>query len=161
LALKSAKISSPLGETWVVSREWVKGPKVRWGVRRKPRAKDLDFIDVSPFDFIDSLTGIAIMLAIAAGIVIAGFLTAFVILPLIGFAVEFAIALVLLAYGLIARVLFRRPWVIHAKNLDKPSSSRDFKVVGWQRSREAIAGIEQLIASGADLDSPSAASFTG
>jgi hypothetical protein len=51
--------------------------------------------------------------------------------------------------------------VIHAKNLDKPSSSRDFKVVGWQRSREAIAGIEQLIASGADLDSPSAASFTG
>jgi len=58
------------------------------------------------------------------------------------------------------RVLFRRPWVIEVKNLDNPLHSRDFKVAGWARSREAIAEIKQLIASGAELDSPSVRALT-
>lgn len=151
-----AEIRSPDGERWVVSRQWVKGPKIRWGARRKPDPDDLLFLDITPLDFVDSPSGIVfgIVITITIGVVIA--LTAFVVLPLLGIAVELAIVLVLLGYGIAGRVFFRRPWVIEAKNLDNPLRSREFKVVGWQRSRDAIPGVEQLIVSGADLDSPGA-----
>lgn len=154
---KRAEVTSPDGERWVVSRQWVKGPKFHWGARRRPRSEDLDKIDISPFDVIDdSLTGIVLAFAAVVVIALLVALGAFVVLPVLGIALELIVVIVLLGYGITARVLFRRPWVIEAKNLDNPLRTREFKVVGWQRSREAIPAVERLVVSGANLESPGA-----
>lgn len=114
---KRAEVTSPDGERWVVSQKVVKGPKFHWGARRK------------------ALTGIVLAFAgVVVFICVAGCSGAFVVLPVLGTALELIVELVLLGYGITARVLFRRPWVIEAKNFDSPLRTREFRVVGWQQS---------------------------
>src|SRR5690349_21428256 len=91
-----SEIVSPDGDHWAVSRQWVKGPKFRWGLRRRPRSDDLDLL--SPLDLIDTPSGIAATLLFVAFIAVAIALLGYVILPLLGLALEFGLAFILIAY---------------------------------------------------------------
>ncbi len=82
---------------------------------------------------------------VAIGIAIAAALLVFILLPLIGVALEIVVLLVLLISGIVGRVLLRRPWTIEAVNLSHPQRSAAFAVKGWQRSSRAIDELVRAI----------------
>lgn len=94
---------------------------------------------------------------LAIGVAIAVALLVFILLPLIGVALEIVLLLMLLSSGIIGRVLLRRPWKIEAANLDHPQRSATFAVEGWRQSSRAIdelattisiSGLPQQISEG-------------
>lgn len=89
----------------------------------------------------DPFTGLALVLAA----VLLAALAAFVLLPLLGVALELAVPLVLLWSGLLGRVFLRRPWTIEAVDAEDPGRRVAFAVVGWRRSRRALATLAAAI----------------
>jgi hypothetical protein len=140
-------VTAPDGSEWEVRRRWMdrSPPKL---FRRRRRAEGGDggrWFDFAPVDVgsIDDFLG-GILVAIVAAAVIA--LLVFVILPLLGIALEFALLIMLLASGVFGRVFLRRPWTIEAVRRDASGDSVTFAVVGWRRSRRAIHDLETAIA---------------
>jgi hypothetical protein len=82
----------------------------------------------------------SIVASIAVAVLIA--VRVFLLLPLIGIALELILVFVVLSSGIVGRLVLRRPWIIEARNLDDPERSISFKVKGWRRSGQAI---EELI----------------
>jgi hypothetical protein len=72
--------------------------------------------------------------AIAGTVVVA----VLVLLPLIGIALELIVLAVLLASGLAGRVIFGRPWIVEARNLDDGERSVAYGVKGFRRAGEAV-----------------------
>lgn len=140
-------VTAPDGSEWEVGRRWMdrSPPKL---FRRRQSAEGSDkgrWLDFAPVDFggIDDFLG-GIVVAIVAAAIIALFV--FVILPLLGIALEFALLIVLLASGVFGRVFLRRPWTIEAVRRDASGDSVTFAVVGWRRSRRAIDDLKTAIA---------------
>src|SRR3954469_24867837 len=140
-------VTAPDGSEWEVGRRWMdrSPPKL---FRRRRRAEGGDggrWLDFAPVEFggiDDFLSGI--LVAIVAAAFIAFFV--FVILPLFGIALEFALLIMLLASGVFGRVFLRRPWTIEAVRRDARGDSVTFAVVGWRRSRRAIDDLKTAIA---------------
>jgi len=84
-------------------------------------------------------------LPVAIGLAIAVALFVFILLPLIGVALEIVVLLVLLTSGIVGRVLLRRPWTIDAVNLSHPQRSAAFAVKGWGQSSRAIEELSRTI----------------
>jgi hypothetical protein len=140
-------VTAPDGSEWKVHRRWMNRQAPRL-FRRRQRAgagDKTDWLDFAPVDFsgpADFLVGI--LVAVAAAAVIALFV--FVILPLLGIALEFALLIVLFASGVFGRVFLRRPWTIEAVRTDSSGDKAAFAVVGWRRSRRAIDDLKTGIA---------------
>lgn len=138
-------VTAPDGGRWKVGRRWMnrpvpklwRGPK--WHKARDEAGEDagwLQTFDVLPnvaTDGDDLLVGVAF----AVGAVIAVALFVFVLLPLIGIAIEIALLVMLFSSGVLGRVFLRRPWIVEATSLDGDATSA-FAVKGWLRSRRAI-----------------------
>ena len=75
--------------------------------------------------------GVGDSIPLAIGIAIGVALLVFILLPLIGVALEIVLLLMLLSSGIVGRVLLRRPWKIEAVNLGHPQRSAAFAVKGW------------------------------
>jgi hypothetical protein len=97
----------------------------------------------------DPLDGLGILDSATAALLIAGalLLICFVILPLLGVALELIVALAALAFGLFSRVVLRRPWVVEARPLDG-GQPRRFAPRGWRASGRAVEEIATALAAG-------------
>ena len=134
-------VTSPDGDRWQVKRRWMNRPlpdlRRRWGEKNRDRATTAGIEAVS-FTIMDS-----IVLSIAAGIVVA--LLVFVLLPLLGIALELILIFLLLTSGILGRVFLRRPWIVEAINLEHPDRSTTYGVKGWRRSGQAIEELTRTI----------------
>jgi hypothetical protein len=139
-------VTAPDGSEWEVGRRWMdRSPPKLFRRRRAEGGNEGRWLDFAPVEFgsiDDFLSGI--LVAIVAAAVIALFV--FVILPLLGIALEFALLIMLLASGVVSRVFLRRPWTIEAVRRDASGNSVTFAVVGWRRSRRAIDDLKTAIA---------------
>jgi hypothetical protein len=88
----------------------VEGPRPNFLKRWRGRRKEVDGWDVLDGMFLaDFVGGLgAIGAAIAVGILVLA------LLPLVGIALELVVLLLLVGYGLFARTILRRPWVVEA-----------------------------------------------
>jgi hypothetical protein len=138
-------ITSPDGDRWRVRRQWADRsfPDPIDSIRKNFG----DAVDgggpgvLNVIDFGDSIT---VTLAIAAGMLI----VCFVLLPLLGVALELIPAVAVVGFGVFGRVVLGRPWVIEAVDLDDRGRSRTFAVRGWRASGRAVDEISTAIAAG-------------
>ena len=137
-------ISSPDGARWRVRRRWLDRPlpslRRRWRKRKEERESEADSaVDIGAgFDLLDgTMIGIAIV-----GVVL---LVVFVLMPLIGIALELIVLAVLFGSSLVGRVLFRRPWTVEARNLDEPERSVAYAVKGYRRAGDAVTELASAI----------------
>ncbi len=87
-----------------------------------------------------------IMVAIAA-LLVAVLAVVFVI-PALIFVVELALVLVAVGFGVLGRVLFRRPWTVEAR-VDGTNQGGEWKVTGWLASGDLLNSVvERLRATG-------------
>jgi len=93
---------------------------------------------LNAIDLMDSPIG---ALAVAAAI-LAIFI---VLLPLIGFAIELLLVLLVVWSGIAARLFFGRPWIVEAVNLDDATQSAAFPVKGWRGSGRAVEELKRSI----------------
>ena len=147
----SATITGPDGRIWTVRRRWVPrlGSETLWGrfTRRFRRSANTgnDGIDAtadaSMFDLFDD--------NIVIGIAIIIFLVFFVLVgwPLLIALLDVMLLLLLAVLGVIARVVFRRPWTIEARAGD---DVRHWRIVGWRASEEHRRSVEARLWSGVD-----------
>lgn len=146
--MRRRTVTAPDGARWRVGRRWMPARAVE--VRRRLPAPTLrgisrDWLDgVWAVDFGDADDLGVIVVAVVAALVV-GILLVFVVLPLIGLAVELAVPVVLLGTSVVGRVLFRRPWVVEAVNVDRPEQRAELPVKGWRASGRAIVAIERAI----------------
>ena len=105
----------------------------------KDRREDLALEGGVEMLFADS--SIAVTVALAVGFA----LFVLVVLPLIGLALELILLVAILGIGLIGRLVFRRPWIVEAVNLDHPQRSEEFGVKGWGESGRAVAQLSTAI----------------
>lgn len=85
-------------------------------------------------------------LFVAVGIVLVVLFVVFVGLPLLLALLDVLVIVLLTAVGIVARVLFRRPWLVEATGGDQ--MRRTWRVVGWRASREAVDDIADTLAHG-------------
>lgn len=144
VAVAATRVTGPDGSEWTVKRTWVHR-RLRW--RGGPR-DSVNFFDGADIALsADDLSGIGVVGAILAAILIGALFFAFVV-PALVFLVDLLLILVLVALGLAAKVLFRRPWTIEAR---QPGADHayEWKVVGWQAGNEMIDQVAtQLRATG-------------
>lgn len=138
------------GQEWVVRRRWAPrlgqdslfGRFRRRVKRMRKRAEGwADGIDVLPdgcVDLDDLLIGVAVIVAVIV-------LVLFVI-PLLVSLIDLVIVLILALLSVVARIVFRRPWIIEARADD--GTVRTWKVVGWRASRDRRDEIAQLLSAG-------------
>jgi hypothetical protein len=108
------------------------------------RRRSEDVTDVAPdgcLDLDDLLAGFAILLVVVLLVVI--------LLPLLLVVVELAVLTLLTVLGLVARVVFRRPWVVEAT--DSGPFRHTWRIVGWRASREFVDGVAAGLAHGNGL----------
>ena len=139
-------MTSPDGTRWRVRRRWLDRPlpdlRRRLREYREEGMSDEALDGLMVVDLADSIW----LGALLAGLVV---LIAFVLLPLIGVAIELILLVLLLGSGLIGRVVLRRPWTVEAKNLDNEGLSASYAVKGWQRSGQAATEIATAIEASA------------
>lgn len=138
---RSQVITSPDGEQWQVRRRWLNRPVPK--IRRSLRGANDEIALEGGLEALSAGVGDSIPLAIGMAIGVA--LLVFLLLPLIGVALEIVLLLMLLSSGIVGRVLLRRPWTIEAVNLSHPQRSAAFAVKGWRRSSEVIDELSRAI----------------
>lgn len=136
------QVTSPDGAHWRVRRRWLDRPlpdlRKRFREYREENSGDGMLDGFFYIDFADSIwAGIAFAVLVA--------LVVFLLLPLIGLALELILLIALLGVGLVARVIFRRPWTVEAVELDKGGRSASYAVKGWRRSGRAVAEIATAV----------------
>jgi hypothetical protein len=144
-------LSSPDGERWQVRRRWLDHPVPRLRRALGDRSGDLAAEGGAELLFADTNVAGGIALAVALAVVV------FVVLPLIGLALEVIVLVAIASFGLIGRLVFRRPWIVEAVNLDHPQRSQEFGVVGWGESSRAVAQLSAAIQASGVPTAPAAA----
>lgn len=89
---------------------------------------------------IDSISGLWAGLALAALLL----LVVFVLLPLLGIALELIAFLLLLLVGVAGRVLLGRPWIVEAVSAD-PEERVVYAVKGWGQSDQALRELRDSV----------------
>jgi hypothetical protein len=136
-------ISSPDGRAWKVRRRWVERPlpnlrrRFRRGREEVKGEGVLDGLLVA-----DATEGWAFLgIAIAVGFAV------LILLPLLGIALELIALLLVLVYGLFARVVLRRPWIVEAVDAEDVEERAAFAVTGWRDSSAALRELRTAVAT--------------
>lgn len=136
-------MTSPDGRSWKVRRRWVEGP-----VPRLRKRFSLGRDDVRAWDAVDGLfVADAVVGWGAVGIALAVGVLVLFLLPLLGVALELVALLLLFGYGLFARVVLRRPWIVEAVDGGDGEERVAFAVEGWRDSRAALRELRTAIAA--------------
>jgi hypothetical protein len=151
--MASRVVQAPNGQQWAVRRRWAPrlGNQTLPGraasrLRRIIRwAKDLlghaDITDIGCLlDDIAVVFGVLIVLGLVVTLLV------LVVVPLLVALLDLVLVLLLAVLGVLARVVFRRPWTIEARSAD--GAVQRWPVVGWRASRERRDEIAALLASG-------------
>ena len=141
----------PIGQpepTWQVKRRWIPrlGPETLWGRfwrrfrRTFRRAGDAASNDVGCLDDVGGGILAAILFVVFVLVAV------FVVFPAVVAIIDLAVLLLLALGGLVARVAFRRPWLIDAR--DGTGRVLRWRVVGWKASAERVEDIRRQLAAG-------------
>jgi hypothetical protein len=144
----ATRVSTPGGTAWTVRRRWVPhrdgvGFRARFAQRRSKRRDQrsgesresawYDGLDIP--DFGADLEGLAIILAIVVAIVVLALFG----WPLVLVGIDLAWLLLVSIFGVIGRVVLRRPWRVEARSGDE---RRHWYIQGYRaagRHRDEIA----------------------
>jgi len=112
-------------------------------LRRRGKVRDhSDILDVGClFDELAWVIGLVLLVLLVVTVVLFVF-----VVPLVLAVVDVVVVLAIAGAGLLARVVFRRPWTVEARADDGTVLS--WQVVGWRASRERRDEIAQLLAAG-------------
>lgn len=141
-------ILSPDGRQWQVRRRLVPrlGAETVFGrIRRRMKSaanhasNGLDVGNGCMPGGLDDLAVLALVLVVLA-------VAIFVVIPLLAAIVDLLILVVLALFGILARILFRRPWHVEATATD--GARHVWRVVGWRRSGERRDQVAQMLAAG-------------
>ena len=145
-------VTAPDGRTWVVRRRWMPrlGHETLWDRFsrrfRKVFNRAGDAADADP----GCLEVFGEGIAAAVVIILVVLALIFVLVPLLVAIVDVLILLVVAALGVLARILFRRPWIVEARADD--GTTHRWKVPGWRASHERCTQIAHRLQTGADPD---------
>ncbi len=151
------KVQGPDGRRWVVHRQWaprLKGRGLRARLRRRRDSDDGAWwdpvVDFVPLDIGDGLPRVvlAVVLAVALTLLLAAFVV-FVVVPLLLVLLDVVVVIALLVGGVVARVLFRRPWTVEAVTEDG-GTELHFQAVGLKASRRLRDDVTRRLAQGQD-----------
>jgi hypothetical protein len=93
-------------------------------------------------DFAPDLLGVGgDSILVALLVIVVSLLLVFVGIPVLIAILDLAIVLLVATVGIVARLLFRRPWIIEAVSDD--GTTRAWRVVGWRASSRMLTDIEQ------------------
>ena len=137
-------VTSPDGDRWRVRRRWMDRPlpslRERFRKNKEGREPEADSaMDLGlGFDLLSgTMTGTVII-----GVVL---LLVFVLMPLIGIALELLVLALLFGSSLVGRILFRRPWTVEAVKVGDPQERVAFAVKGWRQSSQALSELRTAI----------------
>ncbi|MGN6255845.1 MAG: hypothetical protein ACTHO8_12825 [Solirubrobacterales bacterium] len=141
-------VTAPDGAKWRVRRQWLEQPLPDLARSFKThRSKKTERGILNGLTFADfGESGAAIALAIGIVVVV------FVVLPLLGVALELIAVVFVLLAGLFGRLLLGRPWIVEAVNLDAPEERVAFAARGWRQSSEALRELRAAIAAAGPPD---------
>jgi hypothetical protein len=125
-------VTAPNGDRWSVRRRWLDRPMP--SIRRRFRQGRKEGMEDGVLDALPGTDGADGWWAIA--IPIALILIVFVVLPLLGVALELIAVIFLLCSGLIGRLFLGRPWIVEAAPRDGEGAPLVFPIKGWRRSGE-------------------------
>jgi hypothetical protein len=138
----SRTVTAPDGTAWRVGRLWTRRPAPRWRrIRLDGAASDSGWWLPPAPDGPEELT---LWLALAVGAVV----FVVVLIPLLLFGVELILLGAVIAIGILARALLRRPWLVRAEPAAGSSAVLSWDVHGWWRSHRAIEEVSAAIAEG-------------
>ena len=135
-------VKAPDGRRWRLRRRWIS---------RKLSLKKLDDA-LSGADLGDFLSGFFDEIPVIGLILAAVGLAIFIFFGL-AFVIELLIVLALLFGTVVARFIFRRPWIVEASTNGQPKETRYWHVVGWRRTNEVMRDIAQALQAGTDFSS--------
>lgn len=162
------RVAAPDGTSWTVGRKWLPRPPrsvrkvIDWLLepRNSASVPDAPRLESRGSDWGGSVDGIGTLLEggaeggpagclVALLLGLAAVVLIWVVVPVLVFALDLLLVLLIAAAAVAGRVLFRRPWTVVAR-----SDARDYEwaVVGWKASGRAIHVIEQAIRRGTSLD---------
>ena len=157
--MRAREVTTPTGERWRVGRLWaprIGGETVSARTRRFRRdhwRRTRRTLDAS-----DALDGVGCAFELSEAVVWFGVAVLLVILllflvPLLAGVVELLLLLVLVGGGVVAKVVFRRPWVVEAEAVDGPREGRlvAWRVVGWRASGQQVVDVVRGLEAGVDL----------
>lgn len=103
-------------------------------------------MDATPnLDLGDAFAGDSPAAVIAA--IVLTVVVVFVVLPLLGVALELIGVLFLVGTGLFGRVFMGRPWIVIAEKIGGPEERVAFAVNGWRDSGEALRELRTALAA--------------
>lgn len=134
-------VVAPDGVEWRVGRRWSRR-SFGWTWKRRGLAADAVSGLGQGIGGLDLQGGALLVVAVVAALLI--------LIPLLFFGVELIILGVVLAAGVLGRVLFRQPWLIEATSNDPLTPGRQLKwhVTGWRKSKELIEKVISDLAAG-------------
>lgn len=131
------------GRRWEVYLHWARRPG--W-LRRKKRegggSRWWESGDFTPLDLFDDPSGIVLVI----GALILLVVLVWVGLPLLAFLLEIFWLLAAIVLGFVARLLFRRPWILVAES--DQGQEMTWRIVGWRRARRAREQAERALREG-------------
>jgi hypothetical protein len=141
--IRGRRATAPDGTVWRVGRRWWPERRPRFGRHTVEFVPDFGTLDMGVDDVLGFI-GVVLL-------VIAGLLFLFtVLIPLIALGLELIVLLAILTFGITARLLHRRPWIVRARIA---SGGREvaFRVVGFRRSGRVRDELARQIETGATL----------
>lgn len=148
-------VETPGGERWKVGRQWAP-----WRPRLRRRRDDDNERAVGEggnwaleaLSWGDDILGGA-MVALVVGLLVV--LALLVVWPVVAIAIEVTIIILGVLGATLARVVFRRPWVIRA-HVPGTYQERAWRVKGWRSSRDMIDSVSWALERGMPLPPPRA-----
>lgn len=146
---RGAIVTAPDGGQWRVRRRWLERPMPK--LRRSYKANRAEvtpghILDAAPnLDLGEAFAGDSPAAVIAALVLMV--VVVFVVLPLLGVALELIGVLVLILAGLFGRVVLGRPWIVLAEKINDPEERVAFAVRGWRDSGEALRELRTTLAA--------------
>ena len=141
--IRSQTVRARDGGLWRIRRHWARRPRLRGPAFARRGSELWEHVDgehsqkSSPFNLL-GLDEISIAILVVLALI-------FVVIPLLLFAFEALILVPLLvALGVLGRVLFRRPWMVEAARVEPKGEVVVWKVVGWgasDRAADQMAGM--------------------
>jgi hypothetical protein len=138
------KVESPDGRTWTIGRRWLPRRR-RIGRAKLPDIGDAGGLDIGGADdlgFIGAILAVVVVAVVSVVVVL-------VLFNVVAIAIELLLVVLVLVGGVLSRVVFRRPWIVHARS---DEATLEWPVVGYLPSRRKIADVARRLASGDELD---------
>ncbi|HKZ15807.1 MAG TPA: hypothetical protein VJL81_18370 [Solirubrobacterales bacterium] len=137
-------VVAPEGDRWLVRRRWLDRPLP--DLRKRFRQGRDEGLEENVVDGLFSVPDVTEGWA-SIGLAVAILLIVFVLLPLLGVALELIALIFILFSGLAGKVFFGRPWIVEAVPKDGSGRSVRFPVKGWRRAGQAAVDLSRVIAT--------------